>query len=227
MKTSSNGVKHIKKLEHLELVAYYDSGGVLTNGYGHTGDDVFEGQNIVEAQADMWLRADLREAETCISTKVKVTLEQHQFDALVSFIFNVGCDAFRKSTLLKLLNQGNYDDVPAQMSRWNKDNGKVVRGLTNRRNKEIFLWNGDGNDEFSNKRPTPAVPKPLSQTRTLQGAAFSGVGIMGATLVESAESLTAVSEVSEWLKVVCALIAVAGTLLVVWGRLRIRKEHDV
>jgi lysozyme len=68
-------------------------------------------------------------------------LNQNQFDALVSFAFNVGDGAFRSSTLLRLLNQGQYDQVPAQLRRWNMDNGHVVQGLINRRNKEIALWN--------------------------------------------------------------------------------------
>jgi lysozyme len=76
-----------------------------------------------------------------VNESVTVPLNQNQFDALVSFSFNVGDNAFRGSTLLKLLNQGQYDQVPAQLRRWVRDNGHVVQGLINRREKEIVLWN--------------------------------------------------------------------------------------
>ena len=72
---------------------------------------------------------------------VKVPLNQNQFDALVSFVFNVGNNAFRDSTLVKVLNAGHFDQVPTQLRRWIRDNGKIVKGLINRREKEIALWN--------------------------------------------------------------------------------------
>jgi lysozyme len=89
------------------------------------------------------LSQDVQPAENAVNAGVKVALNQNQFDALVSFTFNVGVGAFSGSTLLKVLNQGDYDGVPAQLSRWNKAGGKVVQGLVNRRDNEIKLWNGE------------------------------------------------------------------------------------
>jgi lysozyme len=87
------------------------------------------------------LGQDLEGAERTVNEAVTVPLNQNQFDALVSFTFNVGNGAFRGSTLLKLLNQRQYDQVPTQLRRWVMDNGHVVQGLVNRREKEIALWN--------------------------------------------------------------------------------------
>lgn len=121
------------------LKAYLDGGGVPTIGYGHT-KGVHIGMTATAAQCESWLKNDCAIAVACINECVKVHLTQNQFDALVCFAFNVGNGAFKDSTLLKKLNALDYDGVPAQLSRWNKDNGHVVDGLTNRRNAEIALW---------------------------------------------------------------------------------------
>ena len=81
-------------------------------------------------------------ATNAINHNVKVPLSQNQFDALVSFVFNIGQSAFIESTLLRVLNEGDYKAVPQQLRRWIYDNGSVVQGLINRRQKEIDFWNG-------------------------------------------------------------------------------------
>lgn len=130
----------IKTAEGLRLTAYKDGGGVWTIGYGHTGADVREGLTIPLSEAERLLTRDLRVAEGHVNDAVKVKLTQNQFDALVSFVYNVGGGAFRSSTLLKLLNAGDYGNAADQLLRWNKDNGKVVDGLTNRRREERELF---------------------------------------------------------------------------------------
>jgi lysozyme len=130
----------IKGHEGLELVAYKDGGGVWTIGYGHTGAEVKVGMLITLAQAEELLTRDLRSSEGHINTSVTVPLTQNQFDALVSFVFNVGGGAFESSTLLKLLNAGNYAGAADQLLRWNKDEGKIVQGLSNRREAERKLF---------------------------------------------------------------------------------------
>lgn len=140
MKTSDKGITLIKHFESLQLEAYDDGGGVITIGYGHTGPDVYLGLMIDEPEAERLLRFDLLTAEECVDEAVDVPLTQEQFDALVSFVFNCGCTAFRSSTLLKLLNAGNYDAASQQFGRWNKDNGKVLAGLTRRRAAETELF---------------------------------------------------------------------------------------
>lgn len=140
MKVSDNGRAFIRAREGVKLAAYQDGGGVWTIGYGHT-RGVKQGQVINHEQADEFLDSDLRQVESCISERVTVPLNQNQFDALVSFVFNVGRQAFSDSTLLKKLNEGNYRAAADQFTRWVYDNDKFVQGLYNRRvaERELFL----------------------------------------------------------------------------------------
>lgn len=140
MNTSPAGAEIIKKAEGLKLKPYLCPAGVLTVGYGHTGN--VKG-TITEAEAEALLKADLLKFEEAVLKHVRVPLKQHQFDALVSFVYNVGTGAFANSTLVKLLNQGKYKEAADQFPRWNKSNGKVLPGLVTRRAKEreLFLNN--------------------------------------------------------------------------------------
>jgi lysozyme len=155
MQVGQRGKNLFKEWEGLVTHEYLDSGGAPTIGIGHllTRSERTSGKISIGGQAldyrngfteqQCWdlLDADLAGSEAVVNDAVKVSLNQNQFDALVSFVFNVGDGAFRSSTLLRLLNQRQYDQVPAQLGRWNMDNGHVVQGLVNRRNKEIALWN--------------------------------------------------------------------------------------
>lgn len=140
MKLSEKGLELLKSYESLRLTAYRDSGGVLTIGWGHT-KGVKEGDTCTLAEATQFLLDDVAEAEKAIN-KQNLNLNQNQYDALVSFVFNVGADAFKKSTLLKELkkNPNNQDNIKREFRRWNIDNGKIVDGLINRREKEIKLY---------------------------------------------------------------------------------------
>ena len=133
---SQPGIDALKRREGLRLLAYFDGGGVLTIGYGHT-KNVYSGQSITPARAEQLLREDLTEFEKTINNAVTVPLTQSQYDALVSFSFNVGSGAFRSSTLLRLLNGGDYTGASDQLNRWKFDNGVIVAGLLNRRVDEI------------------------------------------------------------------------------------------
>lgn len=141
MKTSEQGLERIQDLEGTRYVAYYDGGGVLTNGVGHTGDDVFEGQRVGQAQVMAWLQEDVKDAEESVTKNVTVPLTQNQFDALVSLVFNIGGGAFASSTLLRKLNDKDYEGAAKQFPRWNKDNGKTISGLTKRRLLEQAVFN--------------------------------------------------------------------------------------
>jgi lysozyme len=111
----------------------------LTIGYGHT-KDVRPGDVVTLTEAEKLLIEDLEWSESVVNNQVKVPLNQNQFDALVSFVFNVGSGNFGKSTLLKRLNAGRYDDVPHELKRWNKGGGEVLPGLTRRREAETKLF---------------------------------------------------------------------------------------
>ena len=135
------GLALIKKFEGCELKAYQCSAGVWTIGYGHT-KDVVEGMEITQEQAEQMLVDELHEYESYINKYVTVALSQNQFDALVSWVYNLGPANLTASTMLKVLNSGEYEDVPAQMKRWNKAGGKVLEGLIRRREAEACLFVG-------------------------------------------------------------------------------------
>jgi lysozyme len=96
--------------------------------------------HITQAEADDRLLADLKDAEACVSGAVRVPLTQNEFDALVAFTFNLGCGSLRKSTLLRLLNESNYDAAAIEFRKWDKAGGQVLAGLTRRRMAEARLF---------------------------------------------------------------------------------------
>ena len=147
---SKEGAAFIARFEGFRGQLYNDAAGHATIGYGHLvhhgridGSEPAEfRKGISQERALELLQADAAKAAAEIARSVKVPLEQHQFDALVSFAFNVGNGAFRESTLLRLLNEGRYDAVEAQLARWNKAGGKTLQGLVNRRAAEAKLFLG-------------------------------------------------------------------------------------
>ncbi len=155
MKISEQGKQLLADWEGFKTQVYQDAADLPTIGVGHlltkqeltTEKLLIEGQAIdyrnglSKAQVIDLLAQDLERFEKAVTDKVTVELNQHQFDAMVAFCFNVGIGAFQSSTLLKELNQGNYDAIPSQLKRWVNAGGKPVAGLVNRRNNEIDLWN--------------------------------------------------------------------------------------
>lgn len=140
MKTSKKGIDLIKSFEGLVLRAYRCPSDVWTIGYGHTGPDVYPTMQITEARAEDLLRQDLARFETGVLALVKVPLTQNQFDALVSFAYNVGLAALSTSTLLKYLNQNKRQLAASEFLRWNKSKGVVLGGLVRRRKAERDLF---------------------------------------------------------------------------------------
>ena len=139
MNIGTKGLDLIRFFEGLELNAYQCAAGVWTIGYGHT-KDVQQGMTISEARANEMLAEELNEYESYINGLVTVELNQDQFDAMVSWVYNLGVGNLKASTLLKVLNAGDYAGVPAQIMRWNKAGGKVLEGLTRRRQAEADLF---------------------------------------------------------------------------------------
>ena len=142
MKTGSEGLELIKHFEGCELKAYWCPAGVLTIGYGHTAD-VEEGDEIEQGDADKLLEADLEEFEHYVLQLVDPELTQNQFDAIVAWTFNLGPGNLKESTLLKRLNERDFDDVPYQIRRWTKAGGKELPGLVRRREAEALLFQGE------------------------------------------------------------------------------------
>ena len=131
----------IKSFEGLRLRAYKDAVGVWTIGYGTT-RAVRPGMVITRQKAEEFLQNDLKRFEDAVNGAVKVRINDNQFAALVSFTYNVGSGALRSSTLLRLLNQGNIRGAADQFPRWNRAGGRVLAGLTRRRNAERALFLG-------------------------------------------------------------------------------------
>ena len=141
MEISQEGLSLIKKFEGCELKSYKCAAGVWTIGYGST-NGVEEGMEISQERADMLLLEDVEVFEEAVNKLVEVSLEQNQFDALVSWTFNLGSTNLQNSTLLKVLNNKDYEGVPAQIKRWNKAGGEVLQGLVRRREAEALLFEG-------------------------------------------------------------------------------------
>ena len=144
MQTSDKGIALIKQFEGCKLTAYQDSVGVWTIGYGWTkpvdGKPIRAGMTIKQETAERLLKTGLVSYESDVSRLVKVGLTQWQFDALVSFTYNLGARSLSTSTLLRKLNAGDYAGAADEFLRWNKAGGKVLNGLTRRREAERALF---------------------------------------------------------------------------------------
>ncbi|ECW4903008.1 lysozyme [Citrobacter freundii] len=144
MQTSEKGIALIKEFEGCKLTAYQDSVGVWTIGYGWTqpvdGKSIRAGMTIKQETAERLLKTGLVSYESDVSRLVKVGLTQGQFDALVSFTYNLGARSLSTSTLLRKLNAGDYAGAADEFLRWNKAGGKVLNGLTRRREAERALF---------------------------------------------------------------------------------------
>ena len=141
MKISQEGLALIKKFEGCELEAYQCPAGVWTIGFGSI-KGVKEGDKINKDEANHLLEEEMIEYEGYINNLVKVPLKQYQFDALCAWVFNLGSGNLQESSLLRVLNDGKYDEVPQQIKRWNKANGEVLEGLIRRREAEALLFQG-------------------------------------------------------------------------------------
>jgi GH24 family phage-related lysozyme (muramidase) len=141
LSTGAKGIALIKSFEGLSLNKYQDIVGKWTIGYGHLilPDEVFN-VALTEAQAETLLRRDLAVSEKGVNQYVLVPLTQNQFDALVSFTFNLGVGNLKSSTLLRVLNAHQYQSAADEFLRWDKAGGKQVAGLTRRRTAERALF---------------------------------------------------------------------------------------
>ena len=190
VKISQDGINLVKKFEGLHRVqpdgmvhSYKCSAGRYTCGWGAT-RGVRSGTKWTKEYCEMRLIEDLNDHAKAIKKYVQVPLSQGQYDSLTSFVFNLGESAFRKSTLLKKLNTGAYDEVPEQIMRWNKCriDGKLtpLKGLTRRRTAEaaIFardaLMPGDEGGPDMAQKVTAESPKSLMKSKTMAGAGIAG-----------------------------------------------------
>jgi len=230
-KTSNSGLELIKRFEGLHRVtddgmvaSYRCPAGRWTIGYGHT-KGVRSGQKITPDQADQFLRDDVQWCEEAVKRHVQVPLSQLQFDALVSFVFNLGEGNFASSTLLKVLNRGEYSEVPEQIMRWNKARVggvlKPLRGLTRRRSAEAAMFSmdspfaSDGGEKMPQK-PEPTAKKPLRKSKTMAGAGMAGAGVTLSTTADQVQGLVPYSDTMKWAFLGLALGGIALTAYARW-----------
>jgi lysozyme len=238
MKTSAKGIALIKEHEGKRLKAYLCPAGVWTIGYGHTtgagSPAVREGMKITAAEADAILVRDLGIFERGVLNAVKVPLTQGQFDALVSFAFNCGIGALQKSTLLRKLNAGNYDAVPAELMKWTRAGGKVLPGLVRRRREEAALWRdldetataGRADiEEVDTPAAKPKTDTPISsRSRIAQGSVVAGgsgaaLGIAGlADAADKLQQADGLVSAGTWLGIAAAVLVVAGAAYAFYAR---------
>lgn len=235
---SASGINLVKRFEGLHKVgqdgiirAYRCPAGRWTVGYGHT-KGVRSGVQGDEAQCEQWLQEDLNVAGQAINRHVRVPLSQAQYDALASFIFNVGEGNFASSTLLKKLNKGLYDEVPAQILRWNKATVDGVltelRGLTRRRTAEAALFSMDaplaseGGDPMIQK-PVPTATKPLTKSKTIAGAGVAGLATVAQEAAQKLEGLVSYSDAIQY---AFLALSIAGIALVAYARIKDHKEGE-
>lgn len=171
LKVSNKMLDMIRKFEALRLKTYRDSVGVLTIGYGTTkaanvGIDPRLGMTITEDEANYYLRRYVEREAAKVLTLVTVHLEQNQFEAIMSLVYNIGIGNFASSTLLRLLNQKRYSEAGLQFLRWNKAQGKVLNGLTRRRKEEY---------EHFMAAPPLVTPTPTKTTTPAGGNFFEAI----------------------------------------------------
>jgi lysozyme len=189
MHMSQGGLDNLlKKFEGCKLKAYRCPANVCTIGYGHTSaagaPEVTDGLTITQARAEEILKVDILKYERAVEDLVKVELTQNQFDVLVDFAYNAGVGALKSSTLLKKVNAGKFDDVPAELMKWTKGGGKVLPGLVRRRQAAVVWWNADEDqpDDHQDHRAEPDAPKKRTMVDSKQGnaaALTAGLGVLG------------------------------------------------
>lgn len=227
-----NIVKHFEGLHKLTkdgmVQAYLCPAGKWTIGYGST-KGVKRGMKIDKGQAEELLMEDLQEHGSYVNQYVKVPLTQARYDALTSFVFNLGPGNFRSSTLLKKINVGDFDGATQEFSKWNKARVDGVlqplAGLTRRRTAEAALFAMDASvgadGVLQPQKPEIEAVKPLTKSKTMAGASIAGSGLV---LTEVAQQLEPLTHMSDAVKYIFLAVTVIGIAIVAYARWKDHKE---
>ena len=207
---SPHGLAKLKQWEGLKTKAYKDAGGVWTIGYGHTAmagePKPRAGMVITPAEAESILLKDLTQYEAAVESLVKVELNDNQFAALVSFVYNIPLVSFKKSKLLKKLNAGNYDAVPTELMKWTKAGGKKLQGLVNRRRAEGYLWMEGAFVTSKDVVPEQKTVHPVLKPEVLGPVISAASGLTG---------FATGSGPFQW--ALAAIMVIGAALLIYWG----------
>lgn len=235
MNLTAAGIELIKRYEGLRLTAYKCPADVWTIGYGHTSaagePSVKKGLKITKAKADEILRADLKKFEDGVRSSLTREIPDACFSACVSLAYNIGLGAWQKSTALKLINKGDFGNVPKAIQLFNKAGGKVSPGLVKRRADEAKMF-AEGFDTAPNPdatRVTPDAPKgkPITHSTTNMAATVTAAAGVSAAAKDIASNTNEIFSLNNiWMILIIALI-LAGAGYIIWKRYLAAKEWAV
>lgn len=207
MRILPEGLALIKNEESLRLSTYICPAGKLTIGYGHTGDDVYDGETITLDDAESILRRDVCRFESCVSGTCAETTPE-QFSAMVSLAFNIGENAFRKSSVARLHNRRAYSQAGQAFALWNKAGDAVLPGLVRRRAAEAALYLKNG-DRCEAPPATASGEKPLNQSRAVNGHVAALAGTAGTVGISQ---LHEVSLSEDWSQILAQFLPYASDI---------------
>ena len=222
MKMSQSGKDMLVEFEGVRLKAYKCPAGVWTIGIGATNPPVKATDKITKEEAFERLDRDLVQYEDGVRKLVKVSLTQGQFDALVDFAYNAGVGALAKSTLLKKVNAGKFDEVPAEFMKWTKGGGKELPGLVRRRRAEVKLWRGMDTekpvctDEARTDPDQPKASKSIVQSKEANAAVAAGglgtIAVVQEVMPMVREGGDLLGSLSPTILILVVIIAAAGAV---------------
>jgi lysozyme len=230
----------LKKFEGCKLKAYYCPAGVCTIGYGHTSaagaPQVVDGMTITQADAEDILKRDIVKYEIAVMDLVKVKLTQNQFDVLVDFAYNAGVGNLKSSTMLKKVNAGDLDAVPAELMKWTKGGGKVLPGLVRRRQAAGAWWSADQHVEEQEQRtdPDPVPVRTMADSKQGNAALLTaGLGSVGVAKEVAAQAKDASDVADQFMGLLSntnfvIMVAIIGAGAAIWyWRKKNMDEHGV
>jgi lysozyme len=231
----------LKKFEGCKLKAYRCPANVCTIGFGHTTaaglPEVIDGMTITQKQADEILKRDLVKYEAAVESLVKVELTQNQFDVLTDFAYNAGVGNLKSSTMLKKVNAGDLDAVPAELMKWTKGGGKVLPGLVRRRQAAGAWWTAqDQAHDEQEDRTEPDAPPQRTMADSKQGNAAiltAGLGGLGIAKEVAAQAKDASDVADQFMGLLgntnfVIMVAIIGLAAGIWfWRKKNMDEHGV
>jgi lysozyme len=220
MKVSAEGLALIREQEGFRGLAYRDAAGVWTIGFGHTAmagpPEVKPGMKITRAEAEEILARDVAEFSAGVARAVAVPLSDMQFSALVSFAYNVGLGNFRRSSVLKAVNAGDFAAVPRRLGLWVKAGGRTLPGLIRRRAAEAAMFASVPKGAAQTAPPDVPEGKSLARSRTVMAALLAALAAMGQALLSPTALMFGL-----------LVVALTGAGVVIFERRRKAREEGV
>lgn len=225
MRMTDEGLALIRRFEGFRSEAYRDAVGVWTIGYGHTSmagaPEVIPGLRITSAEGAAILARDVQTFADGVEASLRVRLSDQQFSALVSFAFNVGLGNFRRSSVLKAVNAGDFDAVPRRLNLWVKAGGRTLPGLVRRRAAEGAMFAAGAADhtaplEHSGAGAEPQQGKRPARSRTIQAALLAVAAAVGQVIAMPGIWTAAL-----------ALVVLGAAAFIIFERIKKRKEEGV